>query len=101
MESDEFLLAVLPHKKRRNTENVVRIKFDLSVSLTYNHTGIQEKGTVMRNLPFVLWMVGYPLVISIENYLSHLRGDKYDSITKEIAALFGLVTWVYVGTRLY
>jgi len=55
----------------------------------------------MRNLPFVLWMIGYLLVVSVRDYLSYLQGDRFSSTVEGIAALFILVIWVYVGTLLY
>lgn len=55
----------------------------------------------MDNLPFVIWMIGYPLVNTLSLYFAHLRGEEYSEGTKFLGAVITLVVWVYVATLLY
>ena len=57
----------------------------------------------MKNLPFVLWMLGYPLVIIMEK---HLRKDNKDndSVSEEaklLAAIANIVAWICIGHMIY
>ena len=53
----------------------------------------------MENLPFVIWMLGYPLVWSIGEYLKKERSVSPGA--KGLAALSSLVIWIYFGMKLY
>lgn len=56
----------------------------------------------MRNLPFVLWTVGYALIVSGDSrYLLYLEGNRHSSTAEEIAALIVLAIWVYIGNIIY
>lgn len=55
----------------------------------------------MKNLPFVLWMVLYPAVCSLADYLAFLVGDRFSDGAKAFSALVNLVIWIYVGYKLY
>ena len=55
----------------------------------------------MRNLPFVLWLLFFPLFISIDNYLVHLSGKKYSEGVELMIGLIELVTLVGIAHLLY
>jgi len=55
----------------------------------------------MEKVTFVIWMIGWPLVSSITDYLSHLTGRKYSEGAIGFAAIFSLIIWLYVGALLY
>jgi len=55
----------------------------------------------MENISFVIWMIVYPLGISISSHLSGLRGIKYDDDVIGLAAVLDLIIWVGVGKLLY
>jgi hypothetical protein len=55
----------------------------------------------MENLPFVIWLIGYPLVNTLSLYSAYLRGEEYDEGTKFLGAVTIIVIWVYVATLLY
>lgn len=55
----------------------------------------------MRNLAFVIWMVGYPVSTAIVNYITYLRRGKFTDGVYATAALLEIFTWIYVGTLLY
>ena len=57
----------------------------------------------MKNLPFVLWMLFYPLTIELSSYLSYLRTHR--TITNPNVMLVGtlicIFIWLFVGYKLY
>lgn len=55
----------------------------------------------MKNIPFVLWMLLYPLLGSVCMHLSYLDGNRFDDGVKAFGALFDLIAWIYVGVKLY
>jgi len=55
----------------------------------------------MKNLVFVIWMLGYLLVVSIGDYLSPFPEEKYSQPVTALAALTVVVIWGYVGWLLY
>ena len=56
----------------------------------------------MKNLVFVIWMLGYPLVISIGDYLSSFSPkENYSQPVIILAALTVVIIWGYVGWLLY
>ncbi|MCK4240839.1 MAG: hypothetical protein KAX30_04390 [Candidatus Atribacteria bacterium] len=48
----------------------------------------------MANMPFLIWMLGWPLMIDVCHYLSYLQGDKY-----EVGSLFEAIIMIgwYIG----
>ena len=55
----------------------------------------------MEKIPYVLWMLGWPLVSSLSDYLSHLQGRRFSYSTIGFATILSLVIWIYVGSLLY
>lgn len=56
----------------------------------------------MRNLPFVIWMVGAPISSSIGQYVNeYLCKHTYSDAVHGIAALITLIVWALVGSILY
>ncbi|MBF4991059.1 hypothetical protein [Methylophilus sp. QUAN] len=59
----------------------------------------------MKNLPFVLWMLLFPLVISIGSYFDFLSNGSVISHASEKAeltnGLFIFVVWIFVGYLTY
>ena len=58
----------------------------------------------MKNLVFVIWMLGYPLVVSIGNYLSSSPEERYSQPAAALATLtviIVIIIWGWVGWLLY
>ena len=56
----------------------------------------------MKNLSFVLWMIGCPLVNTYSQYVSeYLLKNKYSKNVEGIASLTYLFIWFIVGVLLY
>lgn len=59
----------------------------------------------MKNLPFTLWMLMYPLSTKLYSYLRFLETGKsiynYNPIIGLICGLLDLGIWFYVGYKLY
>ena len=58
----------------------------------------------MERLPFVIWMLGYPLLCSITTAVSLKVGtltlEKYEKVAF-VAITLQMVTWIYIGIKLY
>jgi len=61
----------------------------------------KTKEKTMKNLSFVLWMLGYPIVIAIDGYLGFLKGKTYSDHVNFWAALIVIIIWITVGKMLY
>lgn len=56
----------------------------------------------MKNLAFVLWMLGWPIVVNINEYLYYLTTNKvYSDETEFVSAIINLIIWIGIGVRLY
>lgn len=56
----------------------------------------------MKNLAFVLWMLGFPIVISVSDYfVLQGEGKIYSHTIENIVAVILLVLWGFVGYKLY
>jgi len=55
----------------------------------------------MRNIAFVIWTLGWPLVNSISIFLIHLRGIDYSDTDRGTMSLIFFVIWIFVGYKLY
>ncbi len=56
----------------------------------------------MRNLPFVIWMVGAPMVRIFSSYVGeYLLEHTYTDGTWIVGTLFYLAMYVFIGTLLY
>lgn len=56
----------------------------------------------MRNLSFVLWMLLFPLVGSVEEYLTFLQRGAHPVDAAELfGAVIGLAMWIGIGMLLY
>lgn len=55
----------------------------------------------MRNLVFVIWMLGWSISRDLSEYLQFLRGKTYPETVEGIAAFTWLVAWIWVGVLLY
>lgn len=59
------------------------------------------------NIAFVIWMLGYPLISALAEYIVDENGRKngkvreYARSTIALAALFEFLLWVTVGIILY
>jgi len=57
----------------------------------------------MKNIAFVLWMLGWPLTYAVNNYLGFLTYGKVNthfSPSDRVMTLFMLI-WIGVGALLY
>jgi hypothetical protein len=54
----------------------------------------------MRNLVFVIWMLGWPLINNLE-HLWNPRLAAYSGDVKIIDALILITIWVWIGKLLY
>lgn len=52
----------------------------------------------MRNLPFVLWMVGWPLSVTLGRYLVQVHLS--DALNGMVAAL-NVVIWIAIAALVY
>ena len=55
----------------------------------------------MKNLAFVIWMIGWPLSLTLSRYLEYLMGKDYSQGVKDAASLTTLVLWILFGILLY
>lgn len=55
----------------------------------------------MRNLSFVFWMLGFPLVCSIGKYLTRAEYHEYSVEVRGVSSLIVLAIWFFVGKLLY
>ena len=56
----------------------------------------------MKNLSYVVWMLGWPLLCSIETFVSRYLLEKtFSSGVEGMAALFNIIVWFVVGKFLY
>jgi len=55
----------------------------------------------LKNIPFVLWMVLYPVSEEACNYLSYLQGLRFSDDVRGLAAFITLGIYIWVATRLY
>ena len=61
---------------------------------------------IMKYLVFILWMILYPISISIENYLGTKRRkiegkEPYSNEANAFGALVNLIIWAYIGKVLF
>jgi hypothetical protein len=61
-----------------------------------------NKEAEMRNLVFVIWMLGYPLVLETVQHLHFLQGSKvtYDNVYM-LWYMFHLVVYLSIAKLLY
>ena len=56
----------------------------------------------MKNIPFVIWMVGAPIGESVGQYVNeYLCKHTYSDMVTGLAALIGLVVYFFIGYKLY
>ncbi len=59
----------------------------------------------MSNLLFVIWMLLYPVIARLSDYLVFLSNNsqvkEYSTETRGIAAIVEVFIWIYVGFLLY
>lgn len=56
----------------------------------------------MRNFSFVLWMLLFPLVGAVDQYLTFLqRGNRPVDAVEMFVAAFGFTMWIVIGIILY
>lgn len=56
----------------------------------------------MKNLPFVIWMLGFPLTITIDKFVcEYLIKKTYSDSSEAIALIIFLIIWIVVGKLLY
>jgi len=51
----------------------------------------------MEHLDFVLWMVGFPMCVAIEDCARKYRGKK----KHDLQGLFDLILWIALGIALW
>ena len=63
---------------------------------------VMLKGALkMNKLPFVLWMLGWPLITEISYYLIYLKGYVYSSEAELTTALLNYAVWIIIGIISY
>jgi hypothetical protein len=56
----------------------------------------------MKNLVFVIWMLGFPLVLSIDAYVDlYLLQSTYTLTVSGIASAIRICIWFYIGYILF
>lgn len=57
----------------------------------------------MKNLPFVLWMLLYPLIVALSEYLCYLATNirHTDTTLRGLTGITEIIIWFYVGYKLY
>ncbi len=55
----------------------------------------------MKNLPFVIWLVCFPVVSEICRFLDYQQENKYSEMTKFMSAMVQLLIWFFVGWLIY
>jgi len=55
----------------------------------------------MKNLPFVLWMIGFPLSCNINNCFLFLKDKKQSDKAKRLLAVIFFAVWICVGCLMY
>jgi|GEM_PF-2098144 hypothetical protein len=56
----------------------------------------------MKNIAFVIWMVGAPMVEALDSYVNeYLLKNKYPDSAQEMGALVIIIIYIFVGTLLY
>jgi hypothetical protein len=55
----------------------------------------------MKNLTFVLWMLGFRGVAVLDGYVQTLSAKTYSDTTEALSSLISLIIWGFVGYKLY
>jgi uncharacterized membrane protein YhaH (DUF805 family) len=55
----------------------------------------------MRRLPFVIWMLCWPLVGVLSNLAEHSEGLNYSEDVRGLSALISLAIWALVAVLLW
>lgn len=55
----------------------------------------------MKHIDFVMWMVCWPFLNSVGNYLCFLQGIKFSDLVEGISAIIVFMMWVWVGSSLW
>lgn len=55
----------------------------------------------MRNLVFVIWMLGYPVTLEIHGWSPNYHRYSYSDSVEALAIFFCMVIWFVVGKLLY
>jgi hypothetical protein len=55
----------------------------------------------VRNLAFVIWMLGWSLLSTISSYLQYLTKKTYSEETELFAAIIMIIIWIWIGKLLY
>jgi len=60
----------------------------------------------MDMMPFVIWMVFYPLVASISSYIANTERlmcnrEPYSPDTNAISSIISLIIWISIGIKLF
>lgn len=56
----------------------------------------------MKNLAFVIWMIGFPLSMAVEKYFFYVsRKETASDGAKAFNGLFELITWAVIGYLIF
>ena len=55
----------------------------------------------MRNLVFVIWVLGWPVGGAVSEYLGYLRGKRYSEGVEAFNAIICIIIWILIGFLLY
>lgn len=55
----------------------------------------------MKNLVFVIWMLGYPIVCRIGQYIDYLCNRTYSDSALIFAEIIQGIIWIIIGILLY
>jgi len=62
----------------------------------------QYKGVKMRNLPFVIWILGFPLVDTMCIFVNeYLLKKEYSESIEVVGALITVSVWICIGYLLF
>lgn len=54
-----------------------------------------------RNLAFVIWMLGWPLINKLGSYLAYLRGVRLSNDVDVLMGAIDIVIWGVIARMLY
>jgi len=55
----------------------------------------------MENLSFVLWMIGWPFVLSIKYHWRFERKEVHSKYVGDIASILEVIAWIWIANLLY
>lgn len=74
---------------------------EYSSNISYGSAVLHAIGGGRRNMPFVAWMIGWPLAEELERYLIFLRGISLGPDFEQASIVISLIIWIWISISLY